>query len=156
MKALATAALMTCFASSAFGDPTATPDFFFDFAWCQIYSASLGTPPAKNDGFVQFKTKGHSTACVRSGRKELDCVTAFEEPQTKPIRYPMKVRAELTQMLVLETENGGDYLMARPDTGRVNMTIRMAHENGLGVKVCHGTWVTGDELKALKAKKARP
>jgi hypothetical protein len=129
------------------------PDFFFDFSACRTVAAPLGPPSKKDDGFIMDKPSIHRTACMRVGKKELECVTLFEGKSAKPAVYKMRITTELTQMIIIESENGGDFLVAKPAEGRVVSTTRIVGESFLATKMCHGVYLTGDELKAMLSKK---
>ncbi len=131
------------------------PDFHFSFRSCRISGSSLTEPSSKNDGFIEMKTGPHHTACERVGKKRLSCITIFEEEGAKPVVYDMTVTTETSQLLVVESENAADYLVVRPDTGRVVSTTRMVAERYLATKLCHGIYMTGDEFKAFEAQEAK-
>ena len=129
------------------------PDFFFDFSACRTVAAPFGPPSKKDDGFTMYKPSTHRTACMRVGKKELDCITVFEDKSAAPAVYKMRITTELTQLLIIESENGGDFLVAKPAEGRVVSTTRIVGETFLATKTCHGAYLTGDELKEMLSKK---
>lgn len=100
-----------------------------------------------------MKPQGHQTYCTRTGKKALDCITVFAEDGAKPARYEMKITTEMSQMLIIESDSGGDWVVMKPETGRVISTTRLLDIGSFGMKVCHGVFFTGDEFKAMRAKR---
>lgn len=144
-------------ADDAIPDPDAfDPDFYFSFFACRTIGSSLGAP-GKGDGIHETRPKAHSTACARVGKKALDCITFFDEKNSPPVRYDMTITTDSSQMLIIESAGGsaGDWLIVKPATGRVVSTTRMVDERYLAQKLCHGVYLTGDEFKAMQAKRAK-
>lgn len=135
--------------------PDFDPDFHFILLNCRISGATLAEPPTKNDGFSEMKTSGYHTACERTAKKKLSCITVFEEENAKPAFYDMTITTEASKLLIVESQNAGDFIVARPDTGRVVATTRMLGEEYVATKLCHGVFLTGDEYKAMEAKQKR-
>jgi len=129
------------------------PDFFFDFSACRTVAVPFSPPSKKDDGFIMDKPSAHRTACMRVGKKELECITLFEGKSAAPAAYKMRITTELTQMIVIESENAGDFLVVKPAESRVVSTTRIVGETFLATKTCHGIYLTGDELKAMLSKK---
>ncbi len=137
--------------------PQFDPDFYFDFARCRISGAGLAQPYSKNDGFADLKTQGYQMGCQRKPKKLMECLIAFEEKGAKPVIVDMKIVIESNAMLVLESESGGDFLTGRPSTGLVVSSTRILDERSMAVKMCHGTYLTGDEFRAMQqARKKTP
>ena len=129
-------------------------DFYFKFFACRTVGTSLGIPPGKNDGFVVDAPQPHETFCQRLPKKRLDCFTVFEEKDSKPVRYELRIVSELTELLIIEGDAGGDFMVAKPQTSRVVSSTRMLGDTYFATKTCHGIYLTGDELRAMKARRA--
>ncbi len=131
------------------------PDFHFVFTTCTTMGTGLNGPAKTKDGiYTAPATYAHHTACERTGKKSIDCLTVFDEPGAKPASYSMYIKVEASQLLIIESENGGDYLVVKPEAGRVVSTTRILGENFFASKMCHGMYLTGDEFKALGKRKA--
>ena len=126
------------------------PDFAFRFTSCRTLGTRwVGADTSKNGGFGEDTPKGHFTICNRTGRKALSCLTSFEDG-AKSARYEMRITTELPQMLTVETEGGGDFLIASPEHNKAASTTRMITGGLLAMKVCNGDFITGDGLRGLK------
>jgi hypothetical protein len=135
-------------------DPDA-PDFAFVFVACRTVGSSLGPPIKVAGGFNETSPTPHTTACSRSGKKTVDCITVFKDSDARPIRHSLRITLEASQLFIMESEGGGDWLIAKPATGRVISTTRMLSENFAAMKTCHGVYLTGDEFRNMAAKNNR-
>lgn len=125
------------------------PDFYLLFEKCRStvavrYPVAKGTAPVRTMDY-----EGHTTACERTKKHGLSCVTVFQDG-SKPVAYEATITDETMVSITFETGNGGDFVDMNPETHAVVSLTRMWREKFVGSKVCHGSYLTADEARMLK------
>jgi hypothetical protein len=155
---LPSALLLAIAAGSSRGEDhparTVEPDFYLVYVACRLNGSTFGNASPDDDGFVEMKLQGMVTGCETSIKKRLTCTTTFAD-SAKPVQYDMRITTETNEMIVLETDNGGDFVAIRADTNRVISTSRLHSSKMLGTKTCHGYRLTPDEYKVLQKRQRK-
>lgn len=124
------------------------PDFIFSFQSCRTVVSSLDAD-MPGDGFKEVQGPTHEVACERAGKRALKCLIVFSDPDAPPVRIDMRVETDSTQLLMLTSTNGGDFIIAKPSTGRVIATSRILGDGYTANKTCRGMYMSGDEFRAM-------
>jgi hypothetical protein len=130
------------------------PDFYLFFDKCKSTAAYRFQVAKGQEPIKMIDFDGYTTACERTRKRALSCITTFKD-DSKPVVYDATIVEDTFVSLTFVTQNHGDFVDLNPENRTVVSVTRIGGENFLGVKVCHGGYLTADEARALREKEKR-
>jgi len=127
-------------------------DFYVSYSGCKLTAATF-MPVAKGAESVRsvdFKAAG--LGCQRTKKKALTCIDA--DDNTSMVTLELTTSLETADTLVLTSANSAVLVMINLPSRVAIIQTRSFTDTAVAVKMCKGTYVTADELKAAKAREA--